>query len=123
MKVASFINGFLAGLVTLVISGAVLAGELLVNQAESWISDFVVIEPESLTPWWFLLAAGVSMVIAASMTFERPPFAMAGFAIAAIAAIVASFAGATHAYIAAIAAVLALVLLLIPPRTSPSPVF
>lgn len=119
MRIASFINGFVAGLVTLFVGGAVLAGELLVNRAGSWLADFVVIEPKSLTPWWFVLAAGTAMVIAASMTFERPLFAMAGFGVAVVSAIIASYSGASHAYIAAIPALLAIGLLFIPPKEWP----
>jgi hypothetical protein len=119
MKIASFIIGFVGGLATLIAGGAVLAAEHMVNKAGSWVSDFVVIDPVSLTPWWFVLFTGVAMVIAASMTFERPMFAMVGFGLAIPGALVATGSGASHAWIAAIPATIALVMLLIPPKDWP----
>lgn len=120
MRIASFVNGFVAGLATLVAGGMVLASEYLVNRAGSWLSDFVVIEPKSFLPWWFVLATGVLMVVAASMTFERPLFALTGFGLAIVTAIVAYLSGASYAYIPAFPAALAIGLLLIPPKEWPA---
>ncbi len=95
MRIAAFVNGILAGLLTLVIGGSVVAGELMANRAQSWLPSILGVEPASLTPWWFLLTTGLVLIVAASMAFERPLFSLAGFAIAAATALIATGAGAS----------------------------